>query len=171
MEDLVPEDNFYRKLQTVLDLQFLYKKTEKYYGSEGQESIDPVVFLKFCLVGYLNNIISDRKLVNYCSDSLAIRLFLGYDLDEKLPSHSTISRTRKLYEETIFEQVFQTVLRLGMLMAATAFNLKKLLKYAQKPPKSCANLMKIATKTRESLRFYLHLILGLHTCHISNLKI
>ena len=58
-----------------------------------------------------------------------------------------------------------------MLMAATAFNLKKLLKYAQKPPKSCANLMKIATKTRESLRFYLNLILGLHTCHLSNLKI
>lgn len=61
LEDLVPEDNFYRKLQTVLDLRFLYKKTEKYYGSEGQESIDPVVFFKFCLVGYLNNIISDKK--------------------------------------------------------------------------------------------------------------
>ena len=56
-------------------------------------------------------------------------------------------------------------------MAATAFNLKKLLKYAQKPPKSCAKLMKIATKKRESLRFYLNLILGLHTCHLSNLKI
>ena len=35
-----------------------------------------------------------------------------------------------------------------MLMAATAFNLKKLLTYAQKPPKSCANLMKIATKKK-----------------------
>ena len=61
LEDLVPEDNFYRKLQTVLDLRFLYKKTEKYYGSEGQEIIDPVVFCRFCLVGYLNHIISDRK--------------------------------------------------------------------------------------------------------------
>lgn len=56
-------------------------------------------------------------------------------------------------------------------MAATAFNLKKLLKYAQKLPKSCAKLIKIATKKRESLRFYLNLILGLHTCHLSNLKI
>lgn len=61
LEDLVPEDNFYRKLQTVLDLRFLYKKTEKYYGSEGQEGIDLVVFFKFCLVGYLNNIISNKK--------------------------------------------------------------------------------------------------------------
>ena len=63
----------------------LYKTTEKYYGAEGQESIDPVVFFKICLVGYLNNINSDRKLMEYCGDSLAIRLFLKYDIDEPLP--------------------------------------------------------------------------------------
>ena len=39
--DLVPEDNFYRKLQTELNLHFIYKATQKYYGKEGQESIDP----------------------------------------------------------------------------------------------------------------------------------
>jgi hypothetical protein len=44
--DMVPEDNFYRKLQTELDLQFIYKATKKYYGNEGQQSIDPVVFLQ-----------------------------------------------------------------------------------------------------------------------------
>ncbi|MXV39403.1 IS1182 family transposase, partial [Flavobacteriaceae bacterium Ap0902] len=75
-----------------------------------QHSIDPIVFFKICLVGYLNNIISDRKLIEYCSDSLSIRLFLGYDIDETLPWHSTISRTRQLYEEDIFEEVFQYVL-------------------------------------------------------------
>ena len=44
--DLVAEDNFYRKLDKVLDLRFLYKATALYYGTEGQESIDPVVFFK-----------------------------------------------------------------------------------------------------------------------------
>ena len=44
--DLVPEDNFYRKMLTELNLDFIYKATQKYYGKEGQESIDPVVFLK-----------------------------------------------------------------------------------------------------------------------------
>ena len=58
--DLVPADNFYRKLLTELDLHFIYKATQKYYGKEGQESIDPVVFFKLLLVGYLNNINSDR---------------------------------------------------------------------------------------------------------------
>ena len=54
--DLVPEDNFYRKLLSELDLHFIYKATQKYYGKEGQESIDPVVFFKILLVGYLTQI-------------------------------------------------------------------------------------------------------------------
>ena len=58
-----------------LDLHFIYKATQKYYGKEGQESIDPVVFFKILLVGYLNNINSDRQLIAFCSDSLSIRLF------------------------------------------------------------------------------------------------
>jgi len=107
---LVPTDNFYRKLLEVLDLRFLRKKTKKYYVDEGQQSIDPVVFFKICLVGYLNDILSDRKLIDYCSDSLAVRLFLGYDLDEQLPWHSTISRTRQLYEAGVFLDVFQEIL-------------------------------------------------------------
>ena len=44
-----------------------------------------------------------------CPDNLAIRLFLGYDIDEPLPWHSTISRTRQLYGEKIFQQLFEKV--------------------------------------------------------------
>jgi len=87
--DLVPVDNFYRKLLTELDLYFIYKATQKYYGKEGQESIDPVVFFKILLVGYLNNINSDRQLIAFCSDSLSIRLFLGYG--------QTSSRGQRIY--------------------------------------------------------------------------
>lgn len=109
---LVPADNFYRKLSQTLDLSFLYKATAKYYGSEGQESIDPVVFFKICLVGYLNNINSDRRLIDYCSNCLDVRWYLKYDIDEELPWHSTISRTRQLYGEEVFLSLFQNVLSL-----------------------------------------------------------
>jgi transposase len=112
LNDLVPADNFYRKIQENLNLSFLYKATAPYYGTEGQESIDPIVFFKILLVGYLNNINSDRKLIDFCSNSLDVRLFLKYDLDEKLPWHSTISRTRQLYGEEVFLALFQEVLRL-----------------------------------------------------------
>ncbi len=110
LEDLVPQDNIYRLMNKELDLHYLYQKTSSYYGTEGQESIDPVVFFKILLVGYLNNLNSDRALLRFCSDSLSIRLFLGYDLDEDLPWHSTISRTRQLYGEDVFLSLFQEVL-------------------------------------------------------------
>lgn len=112
LDDLVAKDNFYRLLNKQLDFTFLYQETEKYYGTEGNESIDPVVFFKICLVGYLNNINSDRRLINYCSNCLDIRLFLQYDIDEELPWHSTISRTRQLYGEEVFLLLFQKVLSL-----------------------------------------------------------
>ncbi|MDX1903427.1 MAG: transposase, partial [Thermonemataceae bacterium] len=107
-----PADNFYRKLLTELNLHFIYKATQKYYGKEGHESIDPVVFFKILLVGYLNKINSDRQLIAFCSDSLSIRLFLGYDVDEPLPWHSTISRTRSLYGEEVFLRLFKEVLKM-----------------------------------------------------------
>jgi len=112
LDALVPEDNFYRKVQAELALDFLYKATRNYYGKEGQASIDPVVFFKILLVGYLNNINSDRALLRYCSNSLDVRLFLGYDLDEELPWHSTLSRTRQLFGEELFLDLFRKVLSL-----------------------------------------------------------
>ena len=95
----VPESNFYRRLRSVVDFHFLYKLTKSYYGNSGQKSIDPVVFFKLCLVGYLENIISDRTLIAHCSMRMDLLYFLGYDIDEELPWHSTISRTRQLFPE------------------------------------------------------------------------
>lgn len=112
LNDLVSPDNFYRKINATIDFNFLYAATSKYYGQEGQESIDPVVFFKICLVGYLNNINSDRRLIEYCSNCLDIRLYLKYDLDESLPWHSTISRTRQLYGEDVFIALFKQILSL-----------------------------------------------------------
>ena len=106
----IPKNNFYRQLKEALDLHFLYKLTTIYYGESGQKSIDPVVFFKLCLVGYLENIISDRKLIAHSSMRLDILYFLNYDIDEPLPWHSTVSRTRQLYPESVFEEVFTRVL-------------------------------------------------------------
>lgn len=110
IDSFVATDNFYRQLSQTLDLSFLYAATAPYYGTEGQESIDPVVFFKICLVGYLNNINSDRRLMAYCSNCIDVRWYLKYDIDESLPWHSTISRTRQLYGEEIFLSLFQKVL-------------------------------------------------------------
>src|SRR5476651_1122585 len=111
LSDRVPADNMYRKLKEILDLQFLYAATAKYYGKDGQKSIDPVVFFKLLLVGYLENQPSDRRIVHMASMRLDILYFIGYNIDEELPWHSTLSRTRQLYDEDVFNQLFKQVLK------------------------------------------------------------
>ncbi|MES1219874.1 MAG: transposase [Bacteroidota bacterium] len=94
LSDRVPPDNFYRRLKETLNFQWLYKATEKYYGIEGQPSIDPVVFFKLMLVGYLENLGSDRRIINNVRMRMDMLFFIGYAIDEPLPWHSTLSRTR-----------------------------------------------------------------------------
>src|SRR5215213_7096022 len=111
LSDRVPQDNFYRRLRQLLDLHYLYKLTEKYYGVEGQASIDPVVFFKLILIGYLENLGSDRRIIQAAGMRLDMLYFLGYDIDERLPWHSTLSRTRQLYGEEVFKELFLDVLK------------------------------------------------------------
>jgi transposase len=123
LSDRVPKENFYRRLREALDLSFLYKDTKELYGSTGNPSIDPVVFFKLLLTGYLENITSDRKLVEHCSMRMDVLYFLGFDIDEELPWHSTISRTRQLYPialfETLFNKVFTLCVTAGMVSGHT----------------------------------------------------
>ncbi|WP_317166351.1 transposase [Spirosoma agri] len=63
----IPKDNFYHRLKDTLHLAFLYEHTKVCYRSTGNPSIDSVVFFKFMLISYLQNITSDRKLVEHCA--------------------------------------------------------------------------------------------------------
>jgi transposase len=119
LSDHVPADNFYRRLKEQLDLRFIYKLTAEYYGTEGQKSIDPVIFMKLILVGYLENLNSDRRIIATSRLRLDVLYFIDHDLGEDLPWHSTLSRTRQLYGEHIFAELFKQVLKqcidLGMV--------------------------------------------------------
>ncbi|MEM7035413.1 MAG: IS1182 family transposase [Bacteroidota bacterium] len=112
LNTLVPPGSFYRELKSSVDLSFVRPLVRdlEIYGNCGQKSIDPEVFFKLQLVGYLENLTSDRKLIELSTQHLGIRYFLNYDLNEPLPYHSTISRTRHLYPEAIFRRVFEQIL-------------------------------------------------------------
>jgi transposase len=111
LSDRIPENNFYRLLDRCLNLNFLYASTKKYYGKEGQASIDPVVFFKLLLTGYFENLQSDRRIIENARLRLDILYFIGYDIDEELPWHSTLSRTRQLMGEEVFQTLFKSVLK------------------------------------------------------------
>lgn len=112
LADKVPQHNIYYQLRQQLNLDFLYQRTVLYYGKEGNPSIDPVVFFKLILVGYIENLNSDRSIIEHATMRMDILYFLGYDIDEELPWHSTLSRTRQLYGNEVFLELFQAVLHL-----------------------------------------------------------
>jgi len=120
LSERVPRHNLYRRLDEVLDLRFLYEETQALYSHTGQPSLDPVVFFKLLLVGRLENIASDRRLLAHCAMRLDILLFLGYELDEELPWHSTVSRTRQLYPASLFEHLFDRVFHLCVTQGLVA---------------------------------------------------
>jgi transposase len=86
LEDLVPKDNFYRRLEDKLDLSFVRELVaNRYAASSGRPSVDPVVFFKLQLVMFFEGIRSERQLMQIASDRLSVRWYLGYDLNEPLP--------------------------------------------------------------------------------------
>ena len=111
LDELVPTDNFYRRLDHVVDLGFVRELVGETYKRRGRPSIDPIVFCKLMLVKRLEGLRSERELVRTAADRLSLRWYLGYDLDESLPDHSSISRIRARYGDTLLDRFFQTVQR------------------------------------------------------------
>ena len=112
IEDLVPQEHFLRKLEAVLDLSFVYRETEKLYSRRyGRPPIDPVMLVKYLLVGYLYGIPSERQIEQRIQTDVALRWYLGLDLLDRVPDHSTISqlRRRKPSFRKVFRRLFEEV--------------------------------------------------------------
>jgi transposase len=118
LSECVPAHNVYRRLAEMVDWHFLYEETQVLYRHTGQPSLDPVVFFKLVLVCRLENLVSDRHLVEHCALRLDILYFLGYEIEEELP-YSTISRTRQLYPTALFERLFDHVFAPGLVAGDT----------------------------------------------------
>ncbi len=107
LEELVPKDNFYRRLQARLDLSFVRELVGPLYAGGGRPSVDPVVFFKLQLVMFFEDIRSERQLMRVVADRLSVRWYLGYDLHETLPDHSSLTRIRERFGlEVWYEPIF-----------------------------------------------------------------
>jgi transposase len=76
----------------------------------GRPGIDPAVYLKMLMVGFFEDLPSERAIAARCADSIAIRQFLHYELTEATPDHSSLSIIRQRLDGPIYEQVFTLVL-------------------------------------------------------------
>ncbi|GAB2579705.1 transposase [Spirosoma areae] len=109
---LVPAHHFYQQLLKAVDFSFIRPLFVPFYSAIGRPSIDPLVFVKFLLVSHLENITSDRKLLELANLHIGTRAFLGYGLEQPLPWHSTLSRTRQRIPISVFETCFSHIVGL-----------------------------------------------------------
>ena len=107
LEELVPNDSFYRRLEARLDLSFVRELVSPLYARGGRPSVDPVVFFKLQLVMFFEGIRSERQLMRVVADRLSLRWYLGYDLFEPLPDHSSLTRIRERFGVAVFRRFFE----------------------------------------------------------------
>src|SRR5215211_3784000 len=112
LEELVPKENFYRRLQSTLNLSFVRELLCPLYANGGRPSVDPVVFFKLQLVMFFEDLRSERQLMSVVADRLSLRWYLGYDLHEPLPDHSSLTRIRERYGLEIFRCFFERIAEL-----------------------------------------------------------
>jgi transposase len=113
LDNLLPKDNFYRDVEAKLDLSFVRDLVQDCYSSHmGRPSIDPVVFFKLQLIMFFEGIRSERQLMEMVNLNLAYRWFIGYDLDEKVPDHSALSKIRDRYGLKVFQGFFEQVVEM-----------------------------------------------------------
>jgi len=107
LEVLVPPDHQLRRLNKVLDLEFVHESVrDKYCPDNGRPSIDPEVVIRLFLLQALYGYTSVRGLMREVQVNLAYRWFIGYRLDEALPDHSTLSKALDRFGDSVFNELF-----------------------------------------------------------------
>jgi len=112
-----PANAFYDRLSRILEQHHFDNHVERlcrryYKGPFGRPSLTPGAYFRLLLIGYFEGLDSERGIAWRVADSLSLRKFLGYGLDETTPDHSTISRTRRLFWVETHKAVFRWVLKI-----------------------------------------------------------
>ena len=112
-----PGHPFYERLNRVLDDEdfdaFVEEHCAPFYAErQGRPSLAPAVYFRLLLIGYFERIDSERGIAWRVADSLTLRSFLGLELSDSVPDHSTISRNRRLLDLEVHRSVFSRVLEI-----------------------------------------------------------
>jgi transposase len=111
LDDVVPPDHLVRKIDALLDLEWVHRELAPYYSHTGRPSIDPALMIRMLIVGYVFAIRSERKICAEVQVNLAYRWFCGLSIEEPIPNHSVFSRARheRFRESDVLRQVFEGV--------------------------------------------------------------
>lgn len=111
LDTFIPLSHRLRRINQQIDFSFIRDMTEKFYClNNGRPSIDPEVFFRMVLIGYLYNISSDVKLCEEIRYNLAYRWFCKLNMQDRIPNHSSLTKIRDRLGLTIFNQFFLKVI-------------------------------------------------------------
>ena len=112
MEALVPKDHLLRKIEKVMDYEWIYKRLDPYYCHDnGRPGTDPVVLIKMVLIQHLFGIPSLRQTYQRIQDTLSYRWFLGYSLLDEIPHFATVSYAFcRRFPEELTQEIFEHIL-------------------------------------------------------------
>ena len=108
----IPDDHLLRRILETIDLDFVYDAVEPSYGAVGQGSVPPTVILKSMLLMVLYKVESEREFFRELPMRIDWLWFLGYDLFSTIPNHSVLSKARRRWGVTVFEDLFGRTIRL-----------------------------------------------------------
>ena len=112
LEKLIPEDHILYRVNRVLDLSWLREEVAACYCADnGRPGLDPEVVVRLMLAGLLLGYVHDRRLLREAQVNLAVRWFIGYELHEDLPDHSSLTRIRQRWGEERFKEIFRRTVR------------------------------------------------------------
>ena len=116
----LPQDHPLRRIDQLVDFDFIRSKVADLYGTVGNPSVDPAVILRLMFLTYYENVNSERALMSQLPLRLDWLWFCGYDIDDPTPDHSVISKARRRWGEDVFVEFFAP--RIDVLCFYTTFS-------------------------------------------------
>ncbi len=95
MEELVPDDNIFRKIDKYIDFTFIEEEVKDLYSIDNGRPSDPIVMFKIVLIQYIEGIKSMREVCKRIKTDAAYRFFLNIPFGEDTPHFSTFSKLYK----------------------------------------------------------------------------
>jgi transposase len=102
----VHADHPLRRVRSMVDFTFARAAVAHTYGTNGNESVDPVVLVKLMFLLFHENVRSERELMRRLPERLDWLWFLGYGLEDEVPNHSVLSKARGRWGAELFEELF-----------------------------------------------------------------
>ena len=112
MEQIVPQNSIFRKIDKYIDFSFIYEEVKELYSQDnGRPSIDPIVLFKLVFIQALDGIKSMRRTCEKIKVDAEYRWFLGIPFGYDTPNYSTFSKNyeRRFKGTQIFENIFVNI--------------------------------------------------------------